>query len=110
MKLTMNIKPTKKEAYTKQGAKPRIRGVFGSKYCSYGSNIMEDDKYVYVYNLEKHRKKSERYGANNNKLKKARIVSKKWVCYYYQIPIELLKIMNVRVVQGNRTFKLENIK
>lgn len=106
MKLTVNIEAMKKEGRTKESSKPSIRGISGISYNSFGSGIRHDGKYVYACNFEKHRKKSQRFGVGGEKLKKAKITPAKWVCYYYQIPIVLLQEMNLKVVQGNRTFKI----
>lgn len=110
MKLTINIKPSKKEGRSKAGATPGLLGVGGYSYSSYGHNVRGDDLYVYAMNFEKHRKKSQRFGVNGKKLKKAKITPAKWVCYYYRIPVSVLKDLNLRVVQGTRTFKIESIK
>lgn len=110
MKLTMNIKPSKKEGKTKQGALPKIRYIYGTTYTKYGHGVMADANYVYAFNLEKHRKKSQRIGARGQKLKKPKITPSKWVCYYYQIPVALLEAMGLMVVQGTRTFKITSSK
>ena len=63
---------------------------FGYAYVdSFGDNI----KYVYGYNIEafkrgKHRK------------------DKHYVIYKYAFPIEMFKLLNVDIIQGNRTFKI----
>lgn len=106
MKLTVNIKAMKKEGRTKESSKPSIGGCMGISYSSFGSGIQHEGKYVYAYNFVKHRKKSQRFGVSGKKLKKAKITPAKWVCYYYKIPIALLQEMNLKVVQGSRTFRV----
>lgn len=110
MNLIMKIKPSKKVSYTQKGALPSIRGVYGSSYTSTGAGVLCDENYIYAYNLEKHRKKSVRFGQNGKKLKKAKIAPKKWVCHYYRIPINVLKEMGLKVVQRRRNFTIESVK
>lgn len=106
MKLTVNLKAMKNEGRNKAESKPRIVRSKGCLFTRYGSNIAADGDYVYAFNFEKHRKKSQRFGAAGQRLKKARITPAKWVCHYYRIPIALLDAMNLKVMQGSRTFKI----
>lgn len=105
MKLTVNLKAMRKEGRYKADSKPRVARS-GCLFTRYGSNIEADGDYVYAFNFEKHRKKSQRFGAAGQRLKKARITPAKWVCHYYRIPIALLNTMNLKVMQGSRTFKI----
>ncbi len=106
MRLTVNLRAMKKEGRNKADAKPHVAHSKGYIFTNYGSNIVVDRNYVYAFNFEKHRKKSQRFGATGQRLKKARITPAKWVCHYYRIPIALLNEMNLMVMQGSRTFKI----
>ena len=103
MKFTLGIKPT---IITGQGtmfhAKAKltqsIRGCFtcssqfGSAYTD--SIGIVDIKYVYGYNIEVF--KRSKYRKN-----------KHYVIYIYKFPIEMFKLLNVEITQGNRTFKIK---
>lgn len=101
MKFVLGIKPTVITGWgTTFYAKDRfIRSIngcfcsssqFGSAYVdTFGINV----KYVYGYNIEvfkrgKHRK------------------NKHYVIYKYTFPVEMFKLLNVEITQGNRTFKI----
>lgn len=106
MEFTIKLKAHKKEASTKNAAKPKNSASFGVTWSNVSSNAIQTDTHVVAYNLEKHRKKSQRFGVNGRKLKKPKIIPAKWVCHYYYIPIELLVLSGTMVEQGNRTFKI----
>lgn len=101
MKFVLGIKPTIITGWgTTFHAKTRIRESIRGCFCysskfgyayvdSFGDNI----KYVYGYNIQvfkrgKHRK------------------DKHYVIYKYAFPIEMFKLLNVEITQGNRTFKI----
>lgn len=68
--------------------------------CSYLASCVE---------LGEGRKKVQRFGKKGRKLKKPIVTPAKWVCYYYKIPVTLLKMMNKRVVQHSRHWTLEDV-
>lgn len=101
MKFVLGIKPTVITGWgTTSHAKNRFissicgcfcgSSQFGSAYVdSFGDNV----KYVYGYNIEvfkrgKHRK------------------DKHYVIYKYTFPVEMFKLLNVEITQGNKTFKI----
>lgn len=106
MKFTIKLKSHKKEASTKNAAKPRVDAKFGVTWSNVCNSAILTTDHVVAYNLEKHRKKSQRFGVNGHKLKRPKITQAKWVCHYYYIPIELLVLSGTMVEQGNRTFKI----
>lgn len=114
MNFNVKLKCHKSEGKTKKLASPA--GLTKCMYGEYYSGAYNATRWyrgatenVYAISFEKHRKKSERFGKNGNKLKKARITPAKWVCYYYIIPVELLKLMNKHLVQCTRTWYLEDL-
>lgn len=106
MKFTVKVPTSKKEANTKREASPRVSRSCGTTFSGVCSNALQTDTHVVAYNLEKHRKKSQRFGINGCELKKPKITPAKWVCHYYYIPIDLLRLSGTMVEQGNRTFKI----
>ena len=72
-----------------------------------------DNKTVRVFSLEKRRKKVE-VVTDKKLLKKGikrQIVSPShWVATYYDIPVELLRVANLKVVQSNRTWWFVKLK
>jgi hypothetical protein len=72
-----------------------------------------DNKTVRVFSLEKRRKKVE-VVTDKKLLKKGikrQIVSPShWVATYYDIPVELLRLANLRVVQSSRTWHFVKLK
>ena len=69
-----------------------------------GSN---DEEIVRVYNLEKRRKVVVRSKPNKQGKKTSKVISPNhWVAHYYDIPVSLLKLANLKVVQNNRNFDL----
>jgi hypothetical protein len=72
-----------------------------------------DNKTVRVFSLEKRRKKVE-VVTDKKLLKKGikrQIVSPShWVATYYDIPVELLRVANLKVVQSSRTWHFVKLK
>lgn len=85
----------------------------------YSSNTLkpipryDNSETVRVYSLEKRRKKVELI-TDPKLLKrgiKRKVVSPAyWIVTYYDIPTALLKIANLKVIQGQRTWKLETLE
>lgn len=100
MKFTIGIKPTIiKGSGTLKQAMERIDKIFFSS-STYGDGYVDlrchsiiNPKYVYGYNIEvfkrgKHRK------------------DKHYVIYRYTFPIEIFPLLNIRIKQGRKTFKI----
>lgn len=107
------------------GNRTQSHGIFGNGYVS-----GRDDENIRVFNIEKRRKKvkvletprkltqkqAHKEGIHTSHCHPVRgakviitreVVSKAtWIGYYYDIPVMLLKLMGLRVIQGERTFKL----
>lgn len=105
MKFVLGIKPTVITGWgTTFHAKDRFIGSIKGCFCSssqFGSAYVDtfgiNVKYVYGYNIEvfkrgKHRK------------------NKHYVIYKYTFPVEMFKLLNVEITQGNRTFKITHKK
>lgn len=104
MKFILGIKPTiltgygtTKDAFTR--FRNSVRGCwtsstqFGTAYTDGFGTSRYPTQYVYGYNIEvfkrgKHRK------------------NKHYVVYRYSFPVEMFKLLNVEIHQGNRTFKI----
>ena len=113
MYIKLNLKPTVMEAHTKSELLNKIE----SGYCHTYSfmkgvriqGLMEinKEKYVRVYNLEKHNRKMEQYfhrGEKHSRMKHPLY----WKAFVYDIPLEVLIAANLSVFQDNRTFRLVN--
>lgn len=99
MKFTIGIKPTIiRGRGTLRHAKERIDGVFSCS-STYGSGYVDlrwhsiEPKCVYGYNIEVFKR---------GKYRK----DKHYVIYRYTFPIEIFKLLNVRIKQGSKTFKI----
>jgi len=96
MKFILGIKPNVLRGYgTLKDARSRIQGVLCiSSYFGVGyENSIRNATAVYGYNIEvfkrgKHRK------------------NKHYIIYRYTFPLEMFKLLNVEIKQGNRTFKI----
>ena len=102
MKFIIGIKPTILTGYgTTKNAQEKFRSSISVHLCcstEFGTGYVDglrsgNSKYVYGYNIEvfkrgKHRK------------------NKHYVVYRYAFPIEIFKLLNVEIKQGNRIFKI----
>ena len=115
MKLIVNIKPTTTKASTLSELKDKINcfGFIMNKYFNGYPSSFNDDNYVYAFVFEKHRRKAKHTKKKRNGALTTisePIKNNHWIGYKYKFPIELLKTLNVRLVQKNRHFVLEKIK
>lgn len=114
MEFRINIKPNVSKSYNKKPVDSFYRGSFGTSYSKYYAGVAvrhtNNGDFVVVCNYEKRRKKVKRFDDNGKKLKKPIVTRGEWVHYYYSIPVELLKLMNKRVVQHSRHWTLEDLK
>ena len=101
MKFTIGIRPTVITGWgTTKAAKIRVSesisgcfccsSVFGSAYID---SVARDPKYVYGYNIEVFKRGKHRH-------------NKHYVIYRYAFPIEIFKLLNIKISQGSRTFKI----
>jgi hypothetical protein len=101
MKFVLGIKPNVFSGWgTTLAARERVRKSIRGCFCcsssfgnAYTDAIGGNPKYVYGYNIEvfkrgKHRK------------------NKHYIIYRYTFPLEMFKLLNVEIKQGNRTFKI----
>jgi hypothetical protein len=123
MKFTINVKPT---IYTKrhyglsseivQSTKDEVVYSVKSGFCTTWNSTtgqhLTNNKHntARVYNLEKRRAKIKITTIPAEGRKKAKIVKTKtpghWVAYVYDFDIALLKLLNLELKQGDRTFKI----
>ena len=95
MRFTIEIKPTIiRGSGTLRQAKDRVSGSVNQCFCysSFGDGWM-NSKYVYGYNIEVFKR---------GKYRK----DKHYVIYRYTFPKEIFQMLNVRIKQGSRTFKI----
>jgi hypothetical protein len=110
-----NMDSTKIAGSTKDSVLRHIKRNLVRGDCTYGYGLvaLRNDNFVRVYNIEK-RRKVVKVVTDPKKLKKGIkreiVTPSHWVATYYDFPLELLKVAKIRVVQGTRTFKIENIK
>lgn len=77
--------------------------------CTHGTGYVKhtNEDTIRVYNLEKHRKVVHRTVVKGKKTSK--IVKRgHWVAFVYDFPVTALEVVGLRVVQGERTFKLKS--
>lgn len=110
MRFNVNIKPMCVEAETKCDVIRKAIGTgrnwsTGTNGTGYVQRTNEDT--IRVYNLEKHRKVVHRTVVKGKKTSK--IVKRgHWVAFVYDFPVAALEAVGLRVVQGERTFKLKS--
>ena len=101
MKFVLGIKPTVITGRgTTKDAKARFRDSIRGCFCcssqfgsAYTDSIARDGKHVYGFNIEVFKR---------GKYRK----DKHYVIYKYTFPIEMFKLLNVEIIQKNRTFKI----
>jgi len=101
MRFVLGIKPTVITGRgTTKDAKARFRDSIRGCFCcssqfgsAYTDSIARDDKHVYGFNIEVFKR---------GKYRK----DKHYVIYKYTFPIEMFKLLNVEIIQKNRTFKI----
>jgi len=121
MKFTINLKPAKLEARTKNEIISKIRNINRSltyTFCNLGNGLYDyKNKTFYVYNLQKIRSKSSQtkkaiYKTINDlkfmSYKKDKINNGHWIAYVYKIDEGLLKTLGKKVRQNIRNFELKN--
>ena len=100
MKLTVNIKPSTSIKRTKE--RPTRFAIAFSKHWT---GCMVDEHFVYALHHEKHRKK-----VISRKIVNGKTVSKVepgyWKTSIYKFPVGLLEILNVKIEQKTRNFKI----
>lgn len=102
MKFILGIKPTVLTGNgTTRDAKERFRSSYRGMCVSYSSkfgNAYVDSfnsnvKYVFGYNIEVFKRGKHRH-------------NKHYVVYRYTFPVEMFDLLNVKIEQGSRTFKI----
>ena len=99
MKFTIRIKPTILTGYgTTKAAKERVGSPINQCFCysSFGNGWMNSE-YVYGYNIEVYKRGKYRH-------------NKHYIVYRYAFPIEIFKLLNIKISQGPRTFKITRKK
>ena len=116
MKLLVKFDPVKVTGATKEYVKSSIlKTLFVYTVCKNGNffisqlvdNIYETSRSVVrLFCLEKRRKKVQRV-IKDGKTVSSKVISKgHWVGYYYDIPYAMILSLDLKVQQGNRTFKI----
>ena len=109
MQLRLNISSKIVKDESRAAVMARISSGFCAHYSSkYGNYLVPfritSDYMIRVYSLEKRRKKVSRKVVRNKTV--STVISKAhWVGTYYDIPISVIKFMNVKVVQLTRHFE-----
>ena len=101
MKFTLGIKPTILTGYgTTSSALERVRHSIRGCFCyasfgsAYTNAIGGNPTCVYGYNIEVFKR-----GKHHK--------NKHYVVYRYSFPIEIFKLLNIEIHQGNRTFTIK---
>lgn len=95
MRFTIGIKPTIiRGSGTLRQAKERVSGSINQCFCySTIGNGWMNSIYVYGYNIEVFKRGKHCH-------------NKHYVIYRYTFPKEIFRLLNVRIKQGSRTFKI----
>lgn len=108
MKIEIHVKTMRVTASSKPAIIARIKGnlvqTFGT-YGNYLSGIAQTNKTVRVYNIEKRNKKVSRKRIGEKTVSKV-LYASHWMGYYYDIPVNLLELANLRVEQHTRHFTI----
>lgn len=112
MILKIKISPMKYKGYNKDNVLSKLNST-AYTFSNYGNYRKEDENYVYVYNLEKHRRKTKQ-----TKVKKGdKLVTKStvvnegyWLMFVYKIPKYWLIENRKKVDQCSRNFKIVDRK
>jgi hypothetical protein len=111
MRLTLDIKPIKHIARTKAELvwKMGMTGYFSSS--TYGcSHYISDHDCMCVFTCQKFRPMFIQHKDDHNNTTSKKIREGYWEGYVYRIPKAFLDAAGLKVVQNNRTFKLERRK
>lgn len=110
MKLNVNLRPNRVTSTSRDGVMRIISAGCITSFGSLGNYLSPmystSQKFVRVYNLEKHRRRVRRYQVPGKKTMQSRVVKTAgWVGQYYDIPAELLKMAGLEVHQKSRFFQ-----
>lgn len=107
MELKVKIKPRSVQAFCREAAvRTMTRGhvLTIDHYGNYYAPINDSkSNTVRVYNLQKVNRKAVGTKGPNREI----VRSSHWNGYFYDIPVEVLRVCGLRVKQGLRNFKLE---
>jgi len=111
MKIKVNIKPIVATVTSKREAVSRVSNWGISTFSTYGNYIAplhdKDYNFAIVANYQlTNRKTKQVKNLKTGKTKSTVIRKKSWTVRIYLIPIELLKIANLKVIQKVRHFEL----
>ncbi len=113
MKLFVNIKPSKVEAYSKEALNSKVFSsmpfTIGSKKgVSYTGHTCKDSNTIRVVNYHKVRRKVERKKDKKGKSTSKVIKPGHWIGYVYDFPIDLLILSGYKkITQKTRNFVIE---
>lgn len=110
MQLKLNLNPIKVTGCTQTEVLNRIcnrhlhsSGALGNALIPYPGDRKD---HVRVYSLEKRRKRVQRKTTKGGVI--TEVISRgHWVGLYYDIPASLLEAAGLKVVQGQRTFRIQ---
>lgn len=112
MKLSIEFKPKRVVANTKAEILSKIsNNTYSYMYTGNGNYLCNsfaetDPKTIRVYSVEKRRKKVKRIIKDNRTVFSQVISPDHWIGYYYDIPYQVIKCLNLRIQQSARTFKI----
>lgn len=107
MILKTKIRPSIITGHTKESVISKFRSTCATFSSLYGFYLKEDDENVFVYNLQKFRRKtSQKKGLKAGKLvtKSTVLIQAHWVMYVYRIPKSWLSTNHKKVDQKTRNF------
>lgn len=112
MRIKLKVDPMKTTARGKYDLLSKIQSramcrSFGKHYDNALMPFSGNDNFVRAYSIEKRRKVVVRSAPNKKDKKTSTVVSPAhWVGHYYDIPVNVLKYANLKVVQHERYFEL----
>lgn len=106
MKIVIDVKPYKYTGLTKQEVLNKALSDASFCFGSYGQYFkpLFNDKFAYVYTLEKHKQKFKQTKNSKGETTYKKIKEKQWILHLYKFETDLLKLAKIKLNQKTRTF------
>lgn len=108
MKLTINLKPTKVEARTRNECCSKINAIIGPSLSIVGDCCVPiKNNNVYAYSFQKKRSKRVTEYYKNGKVKKIYKTPTVYTGYVYKINLDLIKLLDLKIVRTKTGYRIE---
>lgn len=110
MTLRVKIKPFIIKEFTKERLISKISFLRSNPVLADRdiNNCLIDEKFFYLYSIQKFNKKTEQLFDKNKKKFSNIINNKYWEAHVYKIPIKMIEENKLRVEQFDKTFIIKN--